>query len=468
MPTDVSNKIRVSITIAKDSMSASVLLKKPLPDDPPITEDEIFDALKEKEIVFGIDNDIIEKIIREKEFNTPIKIVLGEKPEKGKNSEFKFHFDTVQDKKPEVDEDGRIDYKNIHFIQNVEKDQLLVTKIPPVPGREGTNIFEKKIKGPDGRDLPFKNGSNTEISEDGSELKSSINGAIVFLHGKVSVNDVMVIKGDVDFNTGNIECLGSVRVSGNVKTGFEIKTEGDLEVNGNIEDCNITAKGNIMVKGGFFGAGSGLMKAEGEIFIKFAEGQRIEAKGNITIGGEVVNCQILCGGNILVKGKKSKIVGGETKAHKEIRAGFLGSSSGTQTYLSVAYDPELMQKYSETVKETNRLTEDSVRIKEVLVGLYRLQMDNKLTNDQQAALEKLEEFQKDLPLNLENLETEKKRIEEELRKLEGAQIIAETAIYSGVRASFGLIYRDVLEESERCMLTLEGNKILFSELKTGD
>ena len=149
-----------------------------------------------------------------------------------------------------------------------------------------------------------------------------------------------------------------------------------------------------MVKGGFFGKGDGTMKAGGDVYVKFAEGQKIIAGGDISIGGEVVNCYLEAKGNIHVKGAKGKIVGGQTRARKEIRASFLGTDSGTQTTLMVAYDNELMQKYTTCIKEIERLTDDQVRIKDVLVGLYKLQMDNKLSEEQTAALKKLKSLKR--------------------------------------------------------------------------
>ena len=460
---NISKKTRVFITVEKNSMSATVLIRKPLPEDPPVTVEEIMAEINKKGIVYGIDEEAVNKVVNNQIYNKPIKIAQGEFPKRGHNSEFIYHFDTTQNHTPQIDEDGRIDYKNINFIQNVEKGKVLVTKIPPKPGEPGINIFGKNIKGADGLDFPFKNGANTKVSEDGLSLIATASGAIVYLYEKVSVNDVMVITGDVDFNVGNIDCLGSVRVTGDVKAGFEIKADGDLEVYGNVEDCNIDIKGNIMVKGGFFGKGLGVMKAGGDIYIKFAEGQVIEAKGDIIIGGEVINCSILSYGNVKVKGRKGKIVGGEVKAFKEIKASILGSNAGTMTKLAVAYNVELMNKYNKNIKESERLVNDNERIKKTLYGLYRLQIDGKLSDQQLTVLDQLEQFQKELPENLEKLKQEKEQIEEELKHLEGAKIVVEDTIYPGVRATFGLIYREIVEEHKRCVLTLESSKILFSE-----
>ncbi|MCK4573062.1 MAG: DUF342 domain-containing protein [candidate division Zixibacteria bacterium] len=463
--TDTTQKTRVTVTPSKDSMSVTVVLKQPAIGEPPITVKEITEALKQREIVHEVDQEAIKEAVEGRKYSNPIVVAKGTPPKKGQNSQITYHFDTNANHKPQEDDDGRIDYKNINFIKNIEKGGLLASKEPPTLCVQGTNIYGKTIKGPDGRDIPFKHGTNTEVSADGKQLLATASGAIVYRYGTIAVNDVMVIQGDVDFKVGNLDCRGSVKVTGAIKAGFEIKIDGDLEVSGNVEDANIEVGGHIMVKGGFFGKGEGIMRAGGDVVVKFAEGQRIESGGNIEIGGEIINCQVVAGGNVHVKGRKGKIVGGEVKAHKEIRAGVLGSSAGTATVLAVAYDAELMGRYTANIKETERLQADGAKIKDVMVKLYRMQMDGKLSAEQEAALAKLEKFNKDLPQNLENLAGEKVDIEDQLARLEGARIVAEEKIYPGVKAQFGLVYREILEEVDRCMLTQESNKILFSDLK---
>ena len=314
----------------------------------------------------------------------------------------------------------------------MEKDEVLVTKTPPQPGKPGMTVKGKELKGLNGRDFPFNHGANTRVSEDGLQLLATTGGSILYLYGKVAVNDLTIINSDVDFNVGNIDCKGSVRVNGDVKTGFTIKLDGDLEVNGNVEDCDIEVKGNIMVKGGFFGKGEGLMKAMGDVTLKYVEGQRIIAN-NIYIGGEIINSKLLARERIHVKGRKGKIVGGEIKAGKEIRASELGSKTGTITTLNILLDPELIKNYHDTISEIERLLTDQKRIKEAMVALYRLQIDKKLTPDKERVLKQFERFQAELPANLERLRQTKTDIEEELKKYVDTQIVAEDVIHSGVR-----------------------------------
>lgn len=461
----VSTRKRVRITISGDSMSATMVLYKPEQTDQPLTVDEVKEALAAEGVVYGIDEKEIARGVNDQVYVTPIKIAGGDLPQPGISAHFEYHFDTTNERTPKEDQDGRIDYKDINFIQNTHEGEVLVTKIPPSHGTPGRNVFGKEIQGPMGRDVPFKRGANTKISEDGMTLVATASGAIVFQKGKVSVNDVTVIRGDVDFNVGNIDCAGSVKVTGNVKAGFTIKVDGNLEVEGNVEDATIEVAGNVYVKGGFFGEGKGILKAENDVVVKYVEGQRVEAGGNLTVGGEIINCTVSAGENVEVKGNRGKIIGGTIRAGKSVRASVFGSDAGTKTIVFAGYNPELAARYNETNKEIARLTEDAKRIKDALYSLYRLQMDGKLPEDKKAALGKLEAVQKAIPGNLEELGKQKAELETKLKQFEDAKVIADTIIYPGVRMQFGVVYREFVEERERVKVTCDNGQVMVSAIR---
>jgi uncharacterized protein (DUF342 family) len=467
MATDTSTgrRARVAVTVSKDAMTASILLRAPQAGDGPITFEEVMDELKESEVVFGIDTDAIRKAVDDCTYNAPVRVAVGRMPERGAHATFVYNFDTSLTHKPKEGSDGLIDYRDISFIQNIEKGAVLATKVPATPGIPGTSVKGKEIKGADGHDIPFKNGVNTEVSSDGLSLIATASGAIQFQFGKVSVMDVMVIKGDIDHAIGNIDCRGSVRVTGGVKAGFKLTIDGDLEVTGNVEDAEIHVKGNIMVKGGAFGEQGGIIEAGGDITLKYAEGQRLLAGNEIQVGGEIVNCQVEAGQRVTVKGRRGKIIGGSVRARREIRAAVLGSEAGTRTDLQVAYDPEMMSRYHSVMKEIQRINEDSIRIKEALYVLYRLQVDNKLPPEKKAAMDKLEQFQKEAPESLKLLTQQKTEIETALQQCSEAVIICEEVMYPGVKASFGIVYREIVEEHKRCKLNLEAGKVLISDYR---
>lgn len=467
---DVKNKVRqrARVTVAGDGMTATLILFRPATDEPPVTVDEVMTEVEGAGVIHGIDEEAIRRVVNAEDYNNPTTIATGDRPIKGENSKFEYQFDTSLKHTPKEDEEGRIDYRDINFIQNVDKDAVLVTKTPPTDGVPGKSVTGREIKGPSGRDIPFNKGVNTVISEDGLKLVATASGAIVYLHGKVAVNDLTIINGDLDHTVGNIECKGSVRISGNVKAGFTLKIDGDLEVNGHVEDSTIEVKGNIIVKGGFFGKGAGVMSAGGDITLKYAEGQRMASGGSILVGGEIINCNVFAKDQIRVKGQKGKIIGGEIKAGKEVRASVLGSDAGTATHLYAAYDPELMRKYDELSSEIKRLEEDGERVKTALYGLYKLQLAGKLPADKAKALEELKKFTDDLPSTLDSLGAQKQAVEEKMREFRDACVIAEKVMHAGVVVHFGPIYRENLEDHMHCRLIMEGSSILLTEYRGGE
>ncbi len=464
--TDTQTRQRAKITVSGDALSATLMLIKPHQDEPPISVEEVTAEIGKAEVIQGIDHEAIEKCVDTQDYHNPVVIARGKKPTKGENSRFEYRFDTSGGGKPKEDEAGRMDYKNISYIQNIEKDAVLVTKIPPAPGVPGVTVKGKELKAPTGADIPFRNGKNTHVSDDGLSLLATKSGAIMYSHGTVAVNDLTIIGGDVDHTTGNIDCRGSVRVTGSIKAGFGVTIDGDLEVRGNVEQCQLKVGGSISVSGGFFGKRSGLMQAGADISVKYAEGQRIVSGGSIKVDNEIINCDIMARESVTVKGKKGKIVGGIVRCRKEVKASFIGSDTGTLTHIHVAYDPQLMKKHRAVLKEIERLDADGERVKEGLYALYRLQQDGKLPPDKKKALAALEEFQKDLPDNQAAMDTEKETIEEKLREAEDATVVAEDTLYPGVTIHFGIVYKEINKERSNCKITIEDNVVRLSNLDT--
>ncbi len=444
-------------------MTAMMVISPPEPGEPTVTVEEIREALEQKGVRYGIDEEVIVRAVAEKTYNTPLKVAGGRSPQKGDNARFEYFFDIDFQGTPQEDKEGRIDYREINSIQNVEKGAILARKIPPTEGVSGIGVDGKEIPAPRGRNFSFKYGANTHLSSDGNELFASASGAIVYSRGVIAIKDVLVIDGDVDFSVGNIDCHGSVKIKGNIQPGFKLNVGGNLEVGGNVHDCVITCQGNVLIKGGCIGKGEGIIRAEGDVIMKFAEDLKILSGGSVSVGGELLNCFVTAREKVQVKGRKGKIIGGEVKAGREIRAAVLGSDAGTVTLLMVAFNCELMKEYQTIVHEIARLASDEQRVKKSLYDLYRLQMDGKLSQKKREVLKQLENFQKSVPAEMNTLKRRKSEIEEKLQEYSDAVIIAEEVIYPGVEAYFGIVHRQVTEVRRRCSLSLVGNQVVFSD-----
>ena len=62
-------------------------------------------------------------------------------------------------------------------------------------------------------------GKNTELNEDGTAIRSKIDGEIAFDGRKISVNETYYVRGDVDNSTGDIKVQSNLDVSGIVPAG---------------------------------------------------------------------------------------------------------------------------------------------------------------------------------------------------------------------------------------------------------
>jgi uncharacterized protein (DUF342 family) len=128
--------------------------------------------------------------------------------------------------------------------------------------------------------------------------------------------------------------------------------------------------------------------------------------------------------------------------------------------LTVGYNADLFAQFFRAVQEIARVTNDGERVKSALAGLARLEMLNKLPPGKRETMAKLQLFLDDLPESLGVLEEEKAEVETKLKELSDARIVADEIIHPGVRASFGLVYRDFVQDESHCTLRLDGNQVI--------
>jgi uncharacterized protein len=414
--------------------------------DEPLTKERVRGLLTDAGITHGLKDDTIDQLVASPVFNERVLIAAGEPPIPGQDAQLEYLFDTEVKRKPTVDPQGRIDYKDLHFIQNAKAGQVLARKIPPAPGMPGKSVFGKEIAPRTGRDRTFVRGANTETAPDGLSLIAALDGTIIFKKGAVSIQPSQKLPGSIDTSTGNVNCLGSLTVNKNVCSEFKVVVGGDLEVGGNVEDAIIEAGGNVLVRGGFFGSGKGFITAGGDVTVKYAENQKIRAGGTVYIGGEVLNCDIYAGDAVIVQGRVGRIAGGNVAAKHIVRVARLGNEAAVATHIHVAFDMKLMERLREVSKELERLASDEKRVKDALVVLYKLEMNNQLPADKKDVLLRFKDFMKQLPAQKESLKTEQEQLKAKLQELTGARVVAEEEVFAGTVIHFGPVYKEIQED----------------------
>ncbi len=410
------------------------------------TFDEIKQVLLEHQINFGVDDDAITALVQAETIDTLTVIARGIPPQHGDDAALEYHFEINASRSPKVDEHGRIDYKNLDYIQNARAGQVLVSKTPPTAGQPGKSVFGTEIAAKPGRDRKLGQGSNTDVSADGLTLVAKIDGTISYKFGVVSVLPSQDIRESVDSTTGNINCVGSLKVGKNINSDFRVEVEQNLEVNGNVEDAVVQVGGSAIIRGGFGGGGKGKLLAGADVTVKYVENQKVRAGGNIYIGGECHNADVYAEDSVIMQGRPGAIVGGTVAAKHLVRAAVLGNRAGVATHIRVAYDMKTVERLREVGHELERLRGDERRIKEAMVVLYKLEMAGKLPPDKKQALDQFTLFIKDLPNLISELEDERESLKRQLQELAGARVIVDDRVYPGVIVHFGPIYKEIDEE----------------------
>ncbi|MFC1545020.1 DUF342 domain-containing protein, partial [Gemmatimonadota bacterium] len=320
------------------------------------------------------------------------------RPVDGKDSEIKYYFEA--EIKPEIDDKGNVNYKELSLIQSVKKGDKLVEANPSTEGDEGCTIFGKNVPPVKGLQIPLPSGQNCKLDpSDSNILISEIDGCVKLKGKDVLVEPVIIIKEDIDYSTGNIDFCGSVVVGGDVKSGFEIIAEGDVEVNGIVEDAVIEAGGNVIVKMGFVGREKGNVTAGGEVKLLFCQEQTIVSGGDVYIGDYAMNSKIQTKGKLYATEKTGLIVGGETWAVQGVEAKEIGNDTFVPTKIYAGVDSDIEDK-----------------LKDIRVYLVELQKEIKKIKEK---LQKLEDLKLSRGLLPRNLQSEldalksKKRIKEE-------------------------------------------------------
>jgi uncharacterized protein (DUF342 family) len=438
-------------------------MERPTPDESAVTVEEVRAALHKAGVVYGVQDDLIPRGITDEAYGTSVKVAAGDPPRKGTDATIEYFFDRELNGTPCEDQDGRIDYRNLNLIQSVEKGALLARKTAPTAGVNGRGVDGTELPAPRGRNFQLTAGANTALSADGCELRATASGAIVARRGVIEVTDVVTIDGDVDFNVGNIDCTGSVRIAGNVNAGFTVRVGGNLEIGGNVQDCRIHCRGNILIRGGCFGKGEGRIQADADITVKYAERAGLSCGGDLIVGEELLHCQVEAGKRVWVRGSRGKILGGSVSAGQQIRAAIIGSDAGTPTTLRIRQDTKLLEHYHQLTREIERLEADRGRVKRSIAELRPQHQAGKLSSVQKKALKKLIDFHRAVPVTLEKLHTEKGIVEQDVRETDSSVIIADKSLYPGVKAYFGSVYTEVSETLTARTLRLKDNLVEISQ-----
>ncbi len=432
-----ANDATVSLDITDNEMKAIVVMSEPGPGGADLTVDYLKSFLSSNGVVAGLKEDVLMELQDSPRYNKPIVVAEGTKARDGNDAAITYYF-VREDKDVKLKEkDGRVDFKDVSTIENVVAGQLLARKMPAEPGEMGLTVTGKTMPAQKGRDCELSIGKNVKLSEDGMAAVAEINGQVLLLAGKIHVEPIYTISGDVNLHTGNVLFLGTVVVKGNVEDGFSVKAAGNIEIFGSVGKCVLDAEGDIVVHQGVAAKGEGRVRCGKTLYSKFIEHARVEAGENVVVTDGIIHSQVDANKMILCQGKRAQIVGGRLRASEEVNSKILGSVAGTETILEVGFDPKSKERLAQLDGQKKTLEKSLEEVELNIKTLENiLKVQHKLPPEKAQYLKEESEKRSQMLTELEGVNAEMGQINSYLTSLTTiGKISASERVHPGVRVS---------------------------------
>lgn len=436
----------LSVDIGAQDMEAHVVLTPPQPGGCDLSRDIILSYLRSNKVVFGVIEDALTSLEERPVYKEPVLVAQGQKVVNGDDARIQYLFETDRSKVRLEEKNGKVDYKELNLVQNVVEGQALARKVAAKQGIPGRTVTGKVLPARNGKDVPLPLGKNVKASEDGLTVIATVNGEATFIGGKINVETVFTITGDVDLKTGNQFFLGTIVVNGNVADGFSIKATGNIEVRGGVGRAELSAEGDIIIHQGIAGKNTGTITAGKNLWAKFIENAKVYAGENVIVTQNIANSEITAEKRIMaVGGKHSAIIGGRYRACEEINAKTIGSlTGGAETILEVGSDPKSKARLEELDGKLRLL---SKQLEELDKNIYTLNETKKqkktLSEEKEAVLQELERKRDETSMEERGIKAEYDSIQAYLNNLKvRGKVSVSGKIYPGSK----VIIRDIRED----------------------
>ena len=368
--------------------------------------EEVDRLLELADVRYGVDHRAIgmlcEKIRQDITTDLAVAIARSQDPTPGVDGHFEFALDI--DQKPGLFlPDGSVDFRQLNVSPTVQPRDLLGVRIAAHPGTTGTDLWQREIAVRDGEEVVVDLGKNVRTMkregnrEDEPEwYLSEIEGELNFVDRRyksppqicLAVHQTMVVPGDVDFGTGNIDFPGNVKVGGTIRSGFVVKAEANVTVGDSLDPGSaVEAGGNVAVRFGISGSDT-RVTAAGSVFTKFINGARVRAGDSVAVGAYIQGATVKADREVVVSGggksqMSGAIIGGLVLAGQRVVAQSIGSPAGESTNVVAGVDPTALQRIASlqllidrsqaVIDKILRALEveglDKARIKSILVRL---------------------------------------------------------------------------------------------------
>lgn len=431
------------------------------PDGPTPAVDELLKILQGAKVKFC--PDLAERLAKALAAGPEVRglvVAEGKSPQMGAPGRVDWKVNIAADAKRAVKVvEGRADYHEVREIAQVEEGAELLTLVPPETGAAGEDIFGRVIPGVAGEPAWVQCGHNVRFDTKSGTAFAEVAGAVEFGGDRLAVVAAHTVEGDVAAETGNINFAGEVFIKGDVHDDYSVHSKKNITVLGSVHAARLETDGDIRIALGASGHGKGALAAGGNIHAKYLNAMDVVCRGDLNVGGEVVNCTVRVGGRLAIP--LGRIIGGDVVARRALEARQLGSPSNIPTRVTVGIDVDTVEKIAGLKARLLQVTKDSDRI-------YHLV---KMHIDDPATLQDLPERKRSaVQANIDTfagLRQQKQDFEALLRELEGEEIDPQEQVVKVLKTIHGKVTITIGTCSETFTREVPGPVTFFADPTTG-
>jgi len=469
---------QVFVQISDDEMEANLTVLPPERGGKAMVVDSVRDALGMAGVKFGVDEAVmagleasLAKMSDPDQVFEPLELIIarGRKVINGVDASIETFFDKKEpaEKKavvPKEGEDGKVDYRQVHTIENVTKDTLLAKKIPATKGETGMTVTGKELQPKPGNDFKVSAALGVKVDPaDENTFLADADGQVVIKDNKISVLALYEINGDLTMSIGNIDFIGSVIIHGSVTGEFKIKCGEDLVVDGVLDGADVIAGGKVWIKGGVIGQKTRIV-AEGDVNAKYIRNAYVESGKTIAVNDAAMHSQLIAAEKVTVLGAKGLLIGGSTIAGIEVSAKEMGAKMATPTDIEVGENPRLREEAQKVDAELKSMEDQLDKAKKAIVFLKDMsqKLGDAMPADKKEMLSKLTRTQFKLLSDLKQVQDRKAKVvaaENELKTTKRGKINCLGLIYPGTKITVNKASRAISEELKYCTLVEDDGEI---------
>lgn len=389
-----------------------------------------------------------------------------------------------------------IDPRYIRSFDNVEPGTVVARIYQPTAGEEGVDVFGQPVAPKPGAEAQVEIDQTLSLvpptpEEHYAKIVASSFGYLDVQGKSLTIKSELVIRGDIDYISGDVNFIGAVRISGSLMKGFSVSTGSDLEIGQDIVGGRVHYRGNVTVRGSITGDDSPEVLLSADSILRPAAqlGRMASRPAQITAAGTIRadlcdNASLAAGrdieitresristlrarGRVLVT--QGPLIGGDTYAVEGVEAAIIGSPSAVKTRIYLLSDTESTPHYRNLIFQIG-LHDKAEEILRLYLGHYadNPQAIERLLPQKRARILSLFEKLQQIRKTKEELTAEKQQIALQRKYAEGLRVNYLQLLRSGTTIILGdrefIVQKDIEGEGS-IEYTAEMEQFMLGELK---